>query len=67
MRRRKATMNDLENFKMFQRIDEESAKKAKAALESGELELEESSFNDPGPDYTALYVGQRQLAFWPGY
>lgn len=37
------------------------------AHERGEVELEESLFADPGDDYSALIVNNRQIAFWPGY
>jgi len=38
------------------------------ALDSGEtLEYEASEFKDSGPDFTALYLGDRRVGYWEGY
>ena len=40
----------------------------KEAVEKGEeLVLEESSFSDPGPDYSAVYLGNTNVLYIPGY
>ena len=31
------------------------------------LYREESQFNDPGDDWTALYLGTEQIGYWSGY
>lgn len=74
-RSRKASRNDVESHlshaNTLTRINESSnpRKMLLQLLEDGHLEVEESSFSDPGEDYTALVdakIGER-LTYWPGY
>lgn len=36
-------------------------------LKGQHLVLEESAFDDPGPDYSRVLLGGEPIAEWPGY
>ncbi len=65
--RRIATERDIENFRAFgkTRLTVEEFKKSK--LRGDVVEVEESAFNDPGCDYTAIVINGKRVGFWPGY
>jgi len=35
--------------------------------DGAKLEVETTLFNDPGEDYSALYLNDKRIGFWPGY
>jgi len=66
-RRRPATLDDAKTFNVFGmlQIDME-ALEARLVLGSS-LEIEESEFKDPGPDYSALLLDGARIGYWRGY
>ena len=65
--RRKATMQDVDRFDAMNMLHAEKSEIVNDVAHGMELEVEESSFSDPGEDYSALYVGTKQVGYWPGY
>ena len=66
-KRRSASLDDAKTFNDFGmlQIDLETLK---ALLDSGSLlEIEDSDFKDPGPDYSALFLNGKRIGYWPGY
>ena len=65
--RKDATLHDAEMFNSFHmlRIDIEELKRS--LVQGSRLELEESEFEDPGPDYVALFLDGKRVGYWPGY
>ena len=57
-----ATLQQLKDFYRLSVTEE-----IQEAYDDGELVLETSLFSDPGEDYSALYIGNRQIKYWPGY
>jgi hypothetical protein len=64
--RREATKADVDSFDRAGKL-RVPKEEAILALNSGNLEYEESLFSDPGDDYTALLIDNRQIGFWSGY
>lgn len=66
-RRREATLDDIRAFHAFGKTsmtpDEFEIAKARGIR----IEFEESSFSDPGEDWTAIYLGGRCIGRWEGY
>jgi hypothetical protein len=65
--KRDGTLKQLEEFDRFGKLAI-PLDQAKARVENGEkLIYEASEFKDSGPDYTALWLGDRRIGYWEGY
>ena len=64
---RQGTIADLNRFDAAKKLHKPVGE-LKARIENGEeVIIVESSFSDPGGDYTALHVGDECVGYWPGY
>ena len=53
---------------MLKRYLQKPLEEVKAAVDGGSrLEMEESGFKDPGPDYCAVLLDGQRIAVIPGY
>ena len=66
-KRRPATLDDAKTFSAFGML-QINMEALEARLASGSsLEIEESEFKDPGPDYSALLLDGARIGYWRGY
>ena len=64
--RRAATQEDIGRFKNDLLVSEDELRQLLDEPEAV-VQVEESSFSDPGPDYTALTINGRQVGYRRGY
>ena len=65
----KATIRDAKDFADFGYLQAPmTLSEVKDQLDNdGILQIETSDFTDPGGDYTALYLNDVRIGYWPGY
>jgi len=63
-----ATVNDVARFDSFHMLKKHVEEIIKRMKRGEKLLLVESSFSDPGEDYSALeFEGGERVGYWPGY
>ena len=65
--KREGTIDQVKDFSRCGKLSI-SVEEVEKRIASGEkLVYEASQFSDPGPDWTALYLGDQKIGYWEGY